>query len=76
MTSKSLHNQQNRLVIADSGAIFSLAIIDQLEILNLLFDYIKIPIAVWKEITQDKTILDNKENGRKNVGRITSHGSC
>ncbi|EDN70617.1 hypothetical protein BGP_3980 [Beggiatoa sp. PS] len=52
MTSKSLNNQKNGLVIADSGAIFSLAIIDQLEILNLLFDYIRIPLAVWKEITR------------------------
>ena len=50
MTSKSLNNQKNGLVIADSGAIFSLAIIDQLEILNLLFDHIRIPLAVWKEI--------------------------
>jgi len=54
-TSKSLNNQKNGLVIADSGAIFSLAIIDQLEILNLLFGHIRIPIAVWKEITLDKT---------------------
>jgi len=52
MTSKSLNNQKNGLVIADSGAIFSLAIIDQLEILNLLFDHIRIPLAVWKEITR------------------------
>lgn len=43
------------LVIADSGPIFSLAIIDKLEILNLLFDEIKIPKAVWEEITLDKT---------------------
>ncbi len=46
---------KNGLVIADSGAIFSLAIIDKLEILNLLFDDIRIPVAVWKEITLDKT---------------------
>jgi uncharacterized protein len=55
MISKSLNNHKNGLVIADSGAIFSLAIIDQLEILNLLFDHIRIPLAVWKEITLDKT---------------------
>ncbi len=46
---------KNGLVIADSGAIFSLAVIDKLEILNLLFDNIRIPMAVWKEITLDKT---------------------
>ena len=47
---------KNGLVIADSGSIFSLAIIDKLEILNLLFNSIRIPTAVWKEITLDKTI--------------------
>jgi len=46
---------KNGLVIADSGPIFSLAIVDRLEILNSLFDSIKIPVAVWKEITLDKT---------------------
>jgi predicted nucleic acid-binding protein len=38
---------KNGLVIADSGPIFSLALIDKLEILNELFDEIKIPTAVW-----------------------------
>ncbi len=47
---------KNSLVIADSGPIFSLAIIDKLEILNVLFDSIKIPIAVWEEITLNKKI--------------------
>lgn len=46
---------KNGLVIADSGPIFSLAVIDKLEILNILFDNIKIPIAVWEEITLNKT---------------------
>lgn len=43
------------LIIADSGPIFSLAIIDKLELLNQLFDEIKISKAVWKEITSDKS---------------------
>lgn len=55
MTSKSLNSVKNELVIADSGSIFSLAIIDKLEILNLIFDNIRIHIAVWKEITLDKS---------------------
>lgn len=46
---------KNGIVIADSGPIFSLAIIDKLEILNLLFDSIRIPFAVWEEITLNKT---------------------
>lgn len=46
---------KNGLVIADAGPIFSLAIIDKLEILDQLFDEIKIPNAVWKEITLIKT---------------------
>jgi len=46
---------KNGLVIADSGPIFSLAIIDKLELLNQLFDEIKISKAVWEEITLDKS---------------------
>jgi predicted nucleic acid-binding protein len=46
---------KNGLVIADAGPIFSLAIIDKLELLNHLFDEIKISKAVWEEITLDKS---------------------
>jgi uncharacterized protein len=49
---------KNGLVIADSGPIFSLALIDRLDILNELFDEVRIPEAVWNEITYDKTKLD------------------
>lgn len=42
---------KNGLVIADSGPIFSLALIDKLDLLNALFDNIKIPQAVWDEIS-------------------------
>ena len=45
---------KNGLVIADAGPIFSLALIDKLELLNTLFDEVKIPVAVWEEITLDK----------------------
>jgi len=43
------------LVIADAGPVFSLAIIDKLEIMDLLFRDVRIPVAVWEEITYDKT---------------------
>lgn len=46
---------KNGLVIADAGAIFSLAIIGKLELLNRLFDDIKISKAVWEEITLNKS---------------------
>ncbi len=49
---------KNGLVIADSGPIFSLALIDKLDILNELFDDIKIPSAVWKEITNNESKSD------------------
>ena len=42
---------KNGLVIADSGPIFTLALIDKLDILNIIFEDIKIPQAVWNEIT-------------------------
>ncbi|MEI7423286.1 MAG: DUF3368 domain-containing protein [Prolixibacteraceae bacterium] len=43
------------IVIADSGPIFSLALIDKLELLDSLFDDILIPPAVWNEISADET---------------------
>ena len=46
---------KNGLVIADAGPIFSLAVINKLEILDQLFDEIKIPNAVWEEVTFIKT---------------------
>ena len=46
---------KNGLVIADSGPIFSLAVIDKLELLEHLFDSIRIPIGVWNEITHNKS---------------------
>ncbi len=45
---------RNGLVIVDSGPIFSLAVINQLEVLNFIFDSIIIPFAVWEEITRNK----------------------
>ena len=42
---------KNGLVIADAGPIFSLAIINQLELLNHIFNEVSIPRAVWEEIT-------------------------
>ena len=49
---------KNGLVIADSGSIFTLALINKLDILNIIFDDIKIPQAVWNEITYDKSKPD------------------
>ena len=47
---------RNGLVIADAGPIFSLAVINQLELLDKLFNQIKIPRAVWNEITLHKNV--------------------
>lgn len=46
----------NGLVIADAGTIFSLAAIDRLDILTSLFSEIRIPTAVWDEITRDSSV--------------------
>ena len=43
------------LVIADAGTIFSLALINKLNILTSLFSEVKIANAVWEEITLNKT---------------------
>ncbi|MFO7824472.1 MAG: DUF3368 domain-containing protein [Cyclobacterium sp.] len=45
---------KNGLVIADASPIFSLAVINRIGLLNKLFDDIKIPRAVWEEITRQK----------------------
>lgn len=42
------------LVISDSGPIFSLAIVDKLSILEVIFGEIAIPKAVWEEVTKDQ----------------------
>ncbi len=39
---RNLDNMKNGLVIADAGPIFSLALIDKLDILDKLFDEVKI----------------------------------
>ncbi len=41
------------LVIADAGPIISLAIIDQWYLFESLFTKVRIPSAVWEEITRD-----------------------
>ena len=46
---------KNGLVIADSGPIFSLALIDKLDLLDKLFDDVKISQAVWIEISADES---------------------
>lgn len=47
---------KNGLVIADSGPIFSLATVDKLELLDNLFGNVKIPQAVWHEITLNESV--------------------
>lgn len=46
---------KNGIVVADAGPIFSLALIDKLDILDKIFDEVKIANAVWEEITLDKS---------------------
>jgi len=52
---------KNGLIIADAGPIFSLAIVDKLELLSKLFDQINIPRAVWEEITRQKNTKFHKK---------------
>ncbi|HAN77222.1 MAG TPA: DUF3368 domain-containing protein [Bacteroidales bacterium] len=44
---------KNGIVIADSGPIISLACINKLSLLDLLFDKVAIAEAVWIELTAD-----------------------
>ena len=40
------------IVVADSSAVVSLSLIEQLDILTVLFDDIAIPLAVWQELVE------------------------
>ena len=42
----------DRLVVADSGCLIALARIEQLDLLQNLFDEVVVPEAVWAEVTQ------------------------
>ncbi len=42
--------KQQLLLIADSGPIISLALLDKLDLLTILFDEVCIPSAVWDEL--------------------------
>lgn len=51
---------KRELVVSDSGPIFSLAIVNQLHLLDELFEEIYVPKAVWDEITLHKTVSHYK----------------
>ena len=41
------------VVIADAGPIISLAVIEHLDLLDQMFEKVRIPVAIWEEITAD-----------------------
>jgi len=45
---------KNGIVIADASSIISLALVDKLDILDKIFNDVKIANAVWEEVTRDK----------------------
>jgi len=63
------------LIISDAGPIFSLALIDHLDLLHEFFDEILIPTAVWNEITKEEhtshhdTILNFFQGRVKQINR-------
>ena len=46
---------KNGVVIADAGPIISLALVNKLELLDALFDDVRIANAVWEKITSDES---------------------
>lgn len=52
---------KNGIVISDAGPIFSLAVLQKLNLLNEFFDDIHIPNAVWEEISHNKTTIHFKQ---------------
>ena len=49
------------VVIADTGPIISLAVIDKLYLLTEIFENVFIPQAVWDELTSDNSRNDYKQ---------------
>lgn len=49
------------IVISDAGPIFSLAVLQNLNLLNRFFDEIHIPTAVWEEISLDQSTIHFKQ---------------
>ena len=47
------------IVIADTGPIISLAVIDKLYLLTEIFKNVFIPRAVWNELTNDNSWIEN-----------------
>jgi len=47
---------ENKVVVADSGVIISLAVIDKISIFESIFKEVYIPEAVWNEINSIKNI--------------------
>lgn len=71
---------KNGIVIADAGPIISLALVDKLNILDKIFDDVKIANAVWEEITRDeskcfvgriKEYFKDKTRGIKSFNELT-----
>jgi len=52
---KNYNSMKNGIVIADAGPIISLALVNKLELLDELFDDVRIANAVWEEITRDES---------------------
>lgn len=47
------------LIVADSSPLISFAIIDQLELLNKIYDRVLVPQAVYNEVTQEDKPFSN-----------------
>jgi predicted nucleic acid-binding protein len=65
------------IVVADTGPIISLAVIDKLSILNSLFGSISIPGAVWQELLSyvDVFNIPQIHNYRNNVRKINAENN-
>lgn len=75
MMPENCNKMKNGLVIADAGPIISLALVNKLNLLDDLFDDIKIANAVWEEITRDESkpfVQIIKEYFKDKVCRIKS----
>jgi len=62
------------IVVADTGPIISLAVIDKLSILDSLFESVSIPEAVWEELLNYVDVFNIPQiyNYKNNVKKVSS----
>jgi predicted nucleic acid-binding protein len=63
------------LIVADTGPLISLAVIDQIDLLDALFHRVTIPVAVWQELESniEEASIPQARRFQNNVMPVTHY---